>query len=86
MTQPSCGPVAPARRDFIKKAGVMGAATLLTSADSGGAWAASSDAPEKKEVKIGFIPLSDCASVVIASVLGFDQKYGVKTIPSKKSS
>ncbi|HNI85725.1 MAG TPA: hypothetical protein PLM38_10190, partial [Ottowia sp.] len=26
-----------------------------------------SDAPEKKEVKIGFIPLTDCASVVMAS-------------------
>ncbi len=45
-----------------------------------------SDAPEKKEVKIGFIPLTDCASVVMASVLGFDQKYGVKIIPSKEAS
>jgi len=45
-----------------------------------------SDAPEKKEVKIGFIPLTDCASVVMASVLGLDQKYGVKIIPSKEAS
>ncbi len=45
-----------------------------------------SDAPEKKEVKIGFIPLTDCASVVMASVLGFDQKYGVKIIPTKEAS
>ncbi|HRM00976.1 MAG TPA: ABC transporter substrate-binding protein, partial [Acidovorax sp.] len=42
-----------------------------------------SDAPEKKEVKIGFIPLTDCASVVMASVLGFDKKYGVTIIPTK---
>src|SRR6478672_5386920 len=42
-----------------------------------------SDAPEKKEVKIGFIPLTDCASVVMASVLGFDKKYGVTIIPNK---
>src|SRR5512145_1133929 len=49
-------------------------------------YAAGSDAPEKKEVKIGFIPLTDCASVVMASVLGFDQKYGVKIIPSKEAS
>jgi nitrate/nitrite transport system substrate-binding protein len=48
--------------------------------------AAGSDAPEKKEVKIGFIPLTDCASVVMASVLGFDQKYGVKIVPSKEAS
>ena len=49
-------------------------------------YAGGSDAPEKTEVKIGFIPLTDCASVVMASVLGFDQKYGVKIIPSKESS
>jgi len=48
--------------------------------------AAGSDAPEKKEVKIGFIPLTDCASVVMASVLGLDQKYGVRIIPSKEAS
>ena len=48
--------------------------------------AAGSDAPEKKEGKIGFIPLTDCASVVMASVLGFDQKYGVKIVPSKEAS
>ena len=45
-----------------------------------------SDAPEKKEVKIGFIPLTDCASVVMASVLGIDKKYGVKIVPSKEAS
>ena len=31
------------------------------------AWAAGSDGPEKKEVKVGLIPLTDCASVVIVS-------------------
>ena len=49
-------------------------------------YAGGSDAPEKTEVKIGFIPLTDCASIVMASVLGLDQKYGVKIIPSKESS
>ncbi|WP_374352551.1 CmpA/NrtA family ABC transporter substrate-binding protein [Limnohabitans sp.] len=48
--------------------------------------AAGSDAPEKKEVKIGFIPLTDCASVVMASSLGIDQKYGVKFVLSKEAS
>ena len=51
-----------------------------------GAWAAGSDAPEKKEVRIGFIPLTDCASVVMASVMKFDEKYGIKIIPSKEAS
>ena len=49
-------------------------------------YAAGSDAPEKTEVKIGFIPLTDCASIVMASVLGIDKKYGVKIVPSKESS
>ncbi|OUM01250.1 CmpA/NrtA family ABC transporter substrate-binding protein [Variovorax sp. JS1663] len=49
-------------------------------------WAQGSDKPEKEEVKIGFIPLTDCASVVMASVLGLDKKYGVKIVPSKEAS
>ncbi len=49
-------------------------------------YAQGSDKPEKEEVRIGFIPLTDCASVVMASVLGFDKKYGVKIIPTKEAS
>src|SRR6185369_10091836 len=49
-------------------------------------WAAGSDAPEKKEVKIGFIPLTDCASVVMAAAKGFDKKYGITITPSKEAS
>ena len=49
-------------------------------------YAAGSDKPEKEEVKIGFIPLTDCASVVMASVLGIDKKYGVRIVPSKEAS
>ncbi|QHJ01157.1 ABC transporter substrate-binding protein [Xylophilus rhododendri] len=75
--------VAAPRRDFIRKAG---AAALFASLGHGGVWAAGSDKPEKEEVKIGFIPLTDCASVVMASVLGFDKKYGVKIVPSKEAS
>ncbi|HEX5388759.1 MAG TPA: CmpA/NrtA family ABC transporter substrate-binding protein [Burkholderiaceae bacterium] len=72
------------RRDFIKTAAAGTA--LFSTLGHHGAWAAGSDAPEKKEVKIGFIPLTDCASVVMASVLGIDQKYGVKIIPTKEAS
>ena len=42
--------------------------------------------PEKKEVRIGFIPLTDCASVVMAAVMKFDEKYGIKIIPTKEAS
>jgi len=64
-------------------------ASLLSALDPvmrAGAWAAGSDAPEKTEVKIGFIPLTDCASVVIASVMKFDEKYGIKIVPTKEAS
>jgi len=51
-----------------------------------GAWAGGSDAPEKPEVRIGFIPLTDCASVIMASALGFDRKYGLTITPSREAS
>jgi len=63
-----------------------GAATAVTGLATQGAWAAGSDKPEKEEVKVGFIPLTDCASVVMASLLGFDKKYGIKIVLSKEAS
>ncbi|MEG0920625.1 MAG: CmpA/NrtA family ABC transporter substrate-binding protein, partial [Comamonas sp.] len=75
------------RRDFLHQStSVVAGAVLYGALGHHGVWAAGSDAPEKKEIKIGFIPLTDCASVVMASVLGFDQKYGIKIIPSKEAS
>jgi ABC-type nitrate/sulfonate/bicarbonate transport system substrate-binding protein len=35
-------------------------------------------APELDTVRVGFMPLTDCAALVMASVLGFDQRYGIK--------
>jgi nitrate/nitrite transport system substrate-binding protein len=37
-----------------------------------------SDRPEKTVIRAGFMPLTDCASLVMASVLGLDDKYGIK--------
>jgi nitrate/nitrite transport system substrate-binding protein len=72
------------RRSLLQAAavGAAGVSPALRTA----VYAAGSDKPEKEEVKIGFIPLTDCASVVMASVLGLDKKYGVKIIPSKEAS
>jgi nitrate/nitrite transport system substrate-binding protein len=70
------------RRTLLK----AGAAASLTGLASGGVFAAGSDKPELDTVKVGFIPLTDCASVVMASVLGFDKKYGIKIVLSKESS
>ncbi|MDI1260734.1 CmpA/NrtA family ABC transporter substrate-binding protein [Aquabacterium sp.] len=73
------------RRSILKTAAAASAVGVVPGLQSA-VWAAGSDKPELEEVKIGFIPLTDCASVVMASVLGFDKKYGVKIIPSKEAS
>ncbi|RJG08086.1 nitrate ABC transporter substrate-binding protein [Noviherbaspirillum cavernae] len=73
-------------RRTILKAGASLAAGTFGGLATQGAWAAGSDKPEKEEVKIGFIPLTDCASVVMASVLGIDKKYGIKITPTKEAS
>lgn len=74
----------PSRRSVLQAAavGAVGISPALRAV----VYAQGSDAPEKKEVRIGFIPLTDCASVVMASVLGIDKKYGVTIIPSKEAS
>ncbi len=73
------------KRRTVLQAAAVGAAGI-SPALRAVVYAQGSDAPEKKEVKIGFIPLTDCASVVMASVLGIDKKYGVKIIPTKEAS
>jgi nitrate/nitrite transport system substrate-binding protein len=72
------------RRTVLQAAAI--GATGISPALRAVVYAQGSDAPEKKEVKIGFIPLTDCASVVMASVLGIDKKYGVTIIPTKEAS
>lgn len=42
--------------------------------------------PELSEVMIGFIPLTDCAPIVVASKMGFDKKYGLKINLSREAS
>jgi nitrate/nitrite transport system substrate-binding protein len=74
------------RRSFLMQGMAFGAAAAGGLLPASGAWAAGSDKPELTEVKIGFIPLTDCASVVMASVLGLDKKYGIKITPSKEAS
>ncbi|HSC76039.1 MAG TPA: CmpA/NrtA family ABC transporter substrate-binding protein [Pseudomonadales bacterium] len=79
----------PSRRKFLRNsillAGAAGASGMLGGLSTG-VWAAGSDAPEKTEVKVGFIPLTDCASIVVAAEMGFDKKYGIKITPSKEAS
>ena len=77
---------ADGERRTMLRAALSPAATGMIPGLQSAVYAAGSDKPEKEEVKIGFIPLTDCASVVMASVLGFDKKYGVKIIPTKEAS
>src|SRR3569832_88439 len=50
-------------RRTILKAGASAATMAFGGLMTRGVWAAGSDKPEKEEVKVGVIPLSDCASV-----------------------
>lgn len=78
------------RRDFMKQTSVLlGAAGIMSMVPMGtraAAWAGGSDAPEKPDLNIGFIPLTDCASVVMAHELGLDRKYGLNITLSREAS
>ncbi len=74
------------RRRVLQAASAAAFGAAATTTPSRHAWAQGSDKPEKEEVRIGFIRLTDCASVVMASVLGFDKKHGIKIIPTKEAS
>lgn len=41
---------------------------------------------ELPEVRIGFVALTDCAPVVMASLLGLDRKHGVRIVPCRQAS
>jgi nitrate/nitrite transport system substrate-binding protein len=79
-------PDSPGRRQLAISAGALSIMSLVPDAIRQNAWAAGSDAPEKTEIRIGFIPLTDCSSVVMAAVKEFDKKYGIKIIPTKEAS
>jgi nitrate/nitrite transport system substrate-binding protein len=50
------------------------------------AWVAGSDAPELSSVDIGFMPLTDCASLVVAATQGFAQPYGLNINLQRQTS
>lgn len=45
-----------------------------------------SGAPEKRQLRVGFIALSDCAPLVIAIAKGFDRKYGLEIVLQRQPS
>lgn len=50
------------------------------------AWVNGSDAPEKSSLDLGFMALSDCASMVVAATQGFAQPYGLTLNLKRQSS
>ena len=50
------------------------------------AWVAGSDAPEKCVLNLGFMPLTDSASLIVAATQGFAQPYGLTLDLQRQSS
>lgn len=74
------------RREFIKSTLALSLYAAMPIGLSSRVYAAGSDAPEKPDLKIGFIPLTDCASVVMAGELGLYKKYGLNVTVTKEAS
>lgn len=73
------------RRRFLQAGAALSSAMLMPGLMQA-AWAAGSDKPEQTTVRVGFIPLTDCAPLVIAALKGFDKKYGITLVPTKEAS
>lgn len=77
------------RRDFVKAAVMAtGGAVLATAVPSalGSKRDESGSGIEKPDLTIGFIPLSDCASLVMAQELGLFKKHGLNVTLSKQGN
>ena len=81
------------RRSALRQGAALAGAALLATAGTGLmsglrsiAHAQGAARPELEEVRIGFIPLTDSASVIMASVLELDRKHGVRIVLSKEAS
>jgi nitrate/nitrite transport system substrate-binding protein len=91
MTEDSktLSPVDDSRREFLKRSLIASGAALfggVAPAFLKNAFAADFGKPEKTDLTIGFIPLTDCASVVMAGELGLFKKYGLNVTISKEAS
>src|SRR5687768_5835374 len=77
------------RRDFLKLTGVGAASVALAACGANNAEtpsAAGSAVGGGDLIRIGFIPLTDCASVVMAAQLGLFKQYGLNVEVTKEAS
>ena len=76
------------RRVVIKTAGLSALGLLFSGLPPlrGGLFAGTGDTPERKTLRLGIIPLTDCASLVAAYEKGLFKKYGLEVTLSKEAS
>lgn len=77
------------RRDFIKVGGLALGGMAMASEPSwlrSVAYAGGSEGLEKTRLTLGFIPLTDCAPLVMAYEKGYFQQYGLDVTLSKEAS
>lgn len=83
-------PTDASRRSFMKNALMSASGVALAGVAPAilpqRAYAADFGKPEKTDLNIGFIPLTDCASVVMAGELGLFKKYGLNVNITKEAS
>lgn len=84
------GSTSNSRRRFLKASGLLMGGGAVAGGIPGwlqsAAHASGSEGLEKTEVDLGFIPLTDCASIAIAHEKGFFRKHGVNAQPRKEAS
>jgi two-component system, oxyanion-binding sensor len=77
------------RRFLLGATALAGGATLMglvPPALRSAAWAAGGEGIEKRKLTLGFIPLTDCAPLVVAAEKGHFEKYGLDVQLSKEAS
>ncbi|HIL22810.1 MAG TPA: nitrate ABC transporter substrate-binding protein [Alcanivorax sp.] len=50
------------------------------------AWVNGSDAPEKTLIRLGYLPLTDAASLIVAATQGFAERYGLRIELQRQAS
>lgn len=80
-------PPSISRRSLLKRSTVASLGTLLAGLPQG--WVGSAyadDAPERPDVNLGIIALTDCSSIVIGHEKGLFKKYGLRSTVTKGAS
>ncbi|MGI4861123.1 MAG: CmpA/NrtA family ABC transporter substrate-binding protein [Janthinobacterium lividum] len=73
--------------DFpVPSASTASAASPASPASGPAPHVSGSDAPEKRVLRVGFVPLSDCAPLALAAELGLDRRHGIEIVLCRQPS